>query len=123
VRACAFFLTPLKELPIFFKKKKISAKSRRSCWKNRRYLRKAECPAISRKSNFGVEHVVRPNTLKEFQQVFKLQEEWLLMENWEHKFDMKPTSMVSNDEACHNLCRDQLNKSLVKTQTTQVLHC
>ncbi|CAK9225607.1 unnamed protein product [Sphagnum troendelagicum] len=39
----------------------------------------------------------------------------------EHKFDMKPTNMGNNDEAYRKLCRDRLNKSMLKTRTTQVL--
>ncbi|CAM6083810.1 unnamed protein product [Calypogeia fissa] len=37
----------------------------------------------------------------------------------EHKFDMKPTSL--GDEAYRKLCRDRLNKSLIKTRTVQRL--
>ncbi|KAH8961167.1 hypothetical protein BDL97_05G036800 [Sphagnum fallax] len=37
----------------------------------------------------------------------------------EHKFDMKPTNMGNNDEAYRKLCRDRLNKSMLKTRTTQ----
>ncbi|XP_073387577.1 uncharacterized protein [Physcomitrium patens] len=38
----------------------------------------------------------------------------------EHKFDMKPSNIGNNDEY-RKLCRDRLNKSMVKTRTTQVL--
>jgi len=38
----------------------------------------------------------------------------------EHKFDMKPTNIGNNDEY-RKLCRERLNKSMVKTRTTQVL--
>lgn len=37
----------------------------------------------------------------------------------EHKFDMKPSNIGNNDEY-RKLCRDRLNKSMVKTRTTQV---
>ena len=37
----------------------------------------------------------------------------------EHKFDMKPSYIGNNDEY-RKLCRERLNKSMVKTRTTQV---
>jgi hypothetical protein len=48
-------VTPCKDLP---KKMEDTQKNRRYHWKNRRYLSKTECPVISQKSNFSVEHAI-----------------------------------------------------------------
>jgi hypothetical protein len=51
-------LTPHEDLPKFAKKMEDTQKNRRYHWKNRRYLSKTECPVISQKSNFSVEHAI-----------------------------------------------------------------